>query len=584
MEKKQMNLSLGNYINVDELVEKLDFAFQPIVNIKTGRVLGYEALLRNYDRFGFKSVFELFDFSYKNGILYEIDIELRKKVINKYKEAFKKGLLLFYNLDTRILEDRNYKKCFTKKYLETLELDSYLFVFEISERFRIENSDALEIVENYSKQGFRVALDDFGVGNICLESIYRLKPDILKLDGFFVDGVNSDVRKKVLIEAIVKLANSLGFTIISEKVETLEHIYELDSIGINLVQGCYIQKPMFRENFDTEFTLDLDLKRGKSYREDLLKRSLKVKPLRHNDKTIVLFDYIKYSDHQYIPITNNLNFPIHVINTKKILKNIANSKYFLDLYIKDNKKIEEMESFLEKPAILEVTDTINLEKLTNLLVSDRDIIILTENYRYVGVLTYKSLLEIVHKNKLFEAVNTNPLTGLPGNLKIKDYIEENLSKHVDFAIVYFDFDNFKPFNDNYGFRVGDRVIQLFSNILSSNLMNKDYFIGHIGGDDFFAGKAYKNFEDILLDIEHVVELFKRQVISFYNKEDVQRGYILGKDRDGNEKKFGILSVSAGILLISKSNKKNIPFIDQVISDLKSSVKSSVSKISIATLI
>lgn len=79
-----------------------------------------------------------------------------------------------------------------------------------------------------------------------------------------MDGVNSDVRKKVLVETMVKFANSLGVELISEKVENLEHIYELDSIGINLVQGYYIQKPMFKENFDTEFALDLNLKKSEA--------------------------------------------------------------------------------------------------------------------------------------------------------------------------------------------------------------------------------------------------------------------------------------------------------------------------------
>lgn len=581
---KTMKLNSKEELNIRDIVNRLEFAFQPIVNTKTGKILGYEALLRNYNSIGFESIFELFDFAHKNGILYHLDLELRKKAINTYTDAFKKGLLLFYNLDSRILEDKNYKRGFTKRYLQFFDIDPSLLVFEISERFKLDNPEVLEIVENYSNQGFKIALDDFGVGHVCFESFYKLKPDIVKIDGFFIDGINEDIKKKTVMEAIVKLANSIGFSLVAEKVEKLEDIYELDFIGINLVQGYYFEKPKVRKNFDTDFPLNFQIKRGKSYREDLLKSCLRIEPLTYKDKTTKILDYIKSNDYQYIPIVNELNVPVSVINVKKILKGMANSKYFVDLYIKDSKKIEEMESFMEKPAILEIGDTVSLEKLTNLLIGDRDIIVLTENYRYVGILSYKNLLYIVHKNKVYEAINTSPLTGLPGNTKIKDFIEENLIKNVDLGIVYFDFDNFKPFNDKYGFRIGDRVIQLFSNILSSHLMNKDYFVGHIGGDDFFAGKILKRFEDLILDVEYVIESFRRQVVSFYDREDVERGFILGKDRDGKEKKFGLLSVSAAVLILDKNKRDNTIFLDKVISELKKSAKLSGSNISIATLI
>ncbi|MEZ0323873.1 MAG: GGDEF domain-containing protein [Hydrogenothermaceae bacterium] len=192
---------------------------------------------------------------------------------------------------------------------------------------------------------------------------------------------------------------------------------------------------------------------------------------------------------------------------------------------------------------------------------------------------------VIHKVKLYEAINTNPLTGLPGNMKIKEYIDKNLMKDVDLVLIYFDFDNFKPFNDKYGFRVGDRVIQLFSNIITSTLLNKNYFVGHIGGDDFFAAKTNYNLDEVISDVKHVVESFKKQVVSFYDKEDISNGYMVSKDRDGNLKHFKLMSVSAAILCIDKKflkiSKHNL-HISEILADLKKSAK--VSGISLACII
>lgn len=566
------------------IVDSVDFAFQPIVNSKSGSVIGYEALLRNYDKAGFNSIFELFDYAYESGFLYQLDLELRKKAIDGYINGFKDGLLLFYNLDSRLLMDKNYKRGATKDYLEKLGIEPSQFVFEISERFKINDNNTIDIIRNYSRQGFKIAIDDFGVGNVCFESFYHIKPDIVKLDGFFTDNIEQDHKKKLLLEILVKLANSLGFSVIAEKVETTDQIYSLDSVGINIIQGYVVSRPKITDRFDRMLNLNVQLKRGGGYRDDLMKYALKIEPLFQSDSATKLFDLIKYGDFQYIPVVNSMRVPMFVVDVRKILKTMANSKYFSDLYVRGNKKVEDMENYLDKPAVLEITENINLEKLTNLMASNRDVIVLTENYRYMGVLTYKDLLAFVHRKKVYEAINTNPLTGLPGNLKIKEFIDENLSKHSDFVIVYFDFDNFKPFNDKYGFRVGDRVIQLFSNILSANLFNKGYFIGHIGGDDFFAGKVVKTFEDIVLDIENCVQMFKKQAVSFYDKEDITRGYMVGKDRDGNTKKFNFLSVSAAVLFINKSSKRNWSSVDKVIAELKKSAKNSSNHITMATLI
>src|SRR5262249_17509694 len=121
---------------------------------------------------------------------------------------------------------------------------------------------------------------------------------------------------------------------------------------------------------------------------------------------------------------------------------------------------------------------------------DSDGIIVTENMHYVGVLSAAALLKVINEKRVQQAQDQNPLTELPGNLSISDHVtvtalDSALMRHF----CYFDFDNFKPFNDQYGFQHGDRAISLFAALLRRHLSGPDVFLGHVGGDDFFAGCA-----------------------------------------------------------------------------------------------
>lgn len=113
--------------------------------------------------------------------------------------------------------------------------------------------------------------------------------------------------------------------------------------------------------------------------------------------------------------------------------------------------------------------------------------------------------------------------------------------------MYFDFDNFKPYNDSYGFRQGDRVILLFSELLRTRTEYANRFAGHIGGDDFFMGIHGISLKKAISDVSIMVRQFRNDVESFYDTGAIERGYILSKDRDGREKAFPLMTISAVVL-------------------------------------
>lgn len=144
-------------------------------------------------------------------------------------------------------------------------------------------------------------------------------------------------------------------------------------------------------------------------------------------------------------------------------------------------------------------------------------------------------------------LGSNPLTRLPGNTEIYREIEYRLKSKKKFAMAYLDIDNFKAFDDKYGYQRGDKIIVETSLIIQASVArygNKRDFIGHIGGDDFVIISTPSKIETISA---HIIENFDEVIPSFYNSEDKKRGYIECEDRRGKLNRFPILTFSIGIV-------------------------------------
>ncbi|MCX8110744.1 MAG: EAL domain-containing protein, partial [Syntrophorhabdaceae bacterium] len=210
-------------MHIDEwqkITEGLDFAFQPIVNIHNGTCLGFEALLRNYQDFGFLTIHDLFDAVYRDGCLFRFDLILREKAIEKFTkiDGFHR-LKLFFNLENRITISKDYKPGQTLEILKRFNLSPGSVCLEISERHEINcASNDLMLLKNYKKQTYRIAIDDFGSGYSGLQLLYYTEPDYIKIDRFFISGIEVDSKKKLFVAKVVNLAHILGITVIAEGI------------------------------------------------------------------------------------------------------------------------------------------------------------------------------------------------------------------------------------------------------------------------------------------------------------------------------------------------------------------------------
>jgi diguanylate cyclase (GGDEF)-like protein len=145
-----------------------------------------------------------------------------------------------------------------------------------------------------------------------------------------------------------------------------------------------------------------------------------------------------------------------------------------------------------------------------------------------------------------EMRNLSPLTGLPGNIRIQEEIERGVRDKRPFAVLYSDLDNFKAYNDQKGFVRGDRLIQATARIIQDAVVEfagSEGFVGHVGGDDFVAVVPPEVAEDVA---KRIVERFDGDIHEFYEKEDLERGYVEVEDRKGVMQKLPLAGVSVGI--------------------------------------
>ena len=188
-----------------------------------------------------------------------------------------------------------------------------------------------------------------------------------------------------------------------------------------------------------------------------------------------------------------------------------------------------------------------------------------EEYFYI---TVKNMIDFVTINR-----RISPLTGLPGNVQIQAEMKKRILNKEEFAILYFDLDNFKAYNDVYGFSNGDEVIKFTAKIIVNNIHDiptGDNFVGHIGGDDIVAIIERYDYESLC---KKIISEFDETIPTFYNEEDVERGFVEVANRRGIIEQFPIISISIGVVEVDKNRYRSTLEIGEVSAQVKHRAKS-----------
>ncbi|MFA7430773.1 MAG: GGDEF domain-containing protein [Rhodospirillaceae bacterium] len=572
---------------------RLDVALQAVVNVHSGRCQGYEALLRGTQDVGFRCVGDILDAAWADGVLPEFEAAVWALALDRFRSVTESyDLKLFLNVDGRSLCHAARLSDHLAHLMQAVGMADASVVIEVSERHPVHASTAdLDGLAQLRKVAGKIAVDDFGTGHAGLPLLHAALPDYIKVDRFFLAGIAQDGRKKVLLRHLVNLAHLLGAQVVAEGVENEREFYVCKDLGCDLVQGFLIHRPCVgtldgeSHSAVVQALNDRDRRATGSDLDLIQGEILCLEPFDVDCAMDRVFDRFR-SDRNaaIVPVVSAQLEPLGIVREQD-LKSYAYSPFGKDLL--SNKGFgRQLRDFVWRCPMADINTS--AEKILEIFSADDNSegILIVEDGRYAGFLTARSLLRVLNEKNVALARDQNPLTKLPGNAMINSYLADVLADPGSaIVIAYLDFDFFKPFNDKYGFRQGDRAITLFADILRKDLAREDCFIGHVGGDDFFAAFRDVPYDEAEKLIRHVVERFRAEVASFYDADTRAAGQILARMRDGTMAHIPLLSASAALVEVPRGHAPgSLDELSAVIAVTKKEAKASPTKLASITVL
>ncbi len=535
----------------------LAYEFQPIADIARGSVLGYEALMRGPVGSPLRTPDVLLRVA--KSIQRMADLE-REACLGAIAAFGRLGLpgKLFVNLSAPMIEyfarDRG------REMLDCARdagLASDRLVLELTEHERVEDVAGLQAaMEVLSERGVTLALDDFGDGRSSLRLWAQLKPQIVKLDKYFVHGLLGDGRKVDVVRTVLRLAEVLGTPLVAEGIEEAAELGMLRDLGCHYAQGYYIGRPAAAPasvlptpvlgvlGSGKVAVLPISERRQQVWRPvDKLRVSAPaVAPHLASGELVRLF--AANPELHAIAVVEG-HKPVGLVNRRDFVEKYA-QPYHRELYGK-----RPVSQFMNANPIC-AERWARLDSLIDVLTGGdqrylHDGFIVTEDGRYCGVATGESLVRAITEMRIEAARHANPLTLLPGNIPITEHIARLLDAGGRFVACYFDLNNFKPYNDLYGYWRGDEMIKLAARTVASHCDRTQDFVGHVGGDDFVV--LFQS-DDWAERCVRIVAAFNREARGLFDARELQEGGFHSEDRRGFQTFFPLTTIAAGQVAVS----------------------------------
>lgn len=520
--------------------------FQPILSLSERRLVGYEALTRGPSNGPLHSPLPLFSIARSSGRLSQLELLCRRQACARFRDLKLDGKL-FLNVSPESLLEPTHQPGRTLQLLQTFGISPNDVVIELTEQTPIEDFSLLDTaLHHYRAMGFSIALDDLGAGYSSLRLWSELRPDYVKIDRHFIEGIHQDVVKREFVGSILKMAHASRAQVIAEGIELPEELAVLSEMGVDLVQGYLFGRPNEQPPRDARNLLpDVDAM-GCLLAEELsdLQPLLLEQPAVRDDTPIsdVLEAFRAQANLNSLAVLDPALQPVGIVH-RHALSDALLKPFAPELYAR--KPI----SRLMSSDFLAVECSQSLQQVSRLLTSrarqriEEDFII-TLNGRYLGLGRVIDVLKLITEQKIRQARHANPLTLLPGNVPIQQCLSRLLQQAREAVVCYVDIDSFKPFNDLYGYARGDEVLLCLAQCLGERVDPTQDFVGHIGGDDFMLVLGTQDWRKRL---NHLLEDFQGQCRRFYSREHLEAGCFVAHNRQGQREEFPLLSLSIGVV-------------------------------------
>lgn len=520
--------------------------FQPIISLSERRILGYEALTRGPSNSPLHSPIALFAVARQAGRLSELEIACRQSACRRFNEQRLPGKL-FLNVSPESLLEAAHQPGRTLQLLQDFGIPPSQVVIELTEQTPIDDFQLLQTaLHHYRAMGFSIALDDLGAGYSSLRLWSELRPDYVKIDRHFIDGIHQDALKREFVGSILQIAKASRAQVIAEGIELPEELAVLTEMGVDLVQGYLLGRPQEHPPRDARALMPKHDSSSVALNDEGsdLSALLNEQPAVHRDTPTanVLEAFRRQANLNSLAVLDEQGQPCGIVH-RHSLSDALLKPFATDLFAR--KPI----SRLMNDDFLAVEMSQSLQQVSRLITSrarqriEEDFII-TLNGGYLGLGRVIDVLKLITELKIQQARYANPLTLLPGNVPIQQCLTRLLQQGRESVICYVDIDSFKPFNDIYGYGRGDEVLLCLAQCLNERVDPSRDFVGHIGGDDFLLVLGP---EDWRKRLNQLLDDFQSQCRRFYRPEHLEAGCFIAPNRQGVRQEFPLLSLSIGVV-------------------------------------
>jgi diguanylate cyclase (GGDEF)-like protein len=569
---------------------KLYPVFQPIAVLSDGAIYSHEALIRGPQDTPFHSPDALLRAAAHENLNSEFEYQCVSVAFDRWRVLGESGRL-FVNISAAVLLQmlKQSGRYGLMALASSFGILPRMLVLEITEYERVEDMDQLaSAVQEIRAAGVALALDDFGDGRSSLRLWSQLKPEFVKIDKYFTKAISQHADKLKTIQALQQIAAIFDTALIAEGIETDDDLRVLRDLGINYGQGYFLGRParLPREKIEEQAQAVIgdrtvavfpELRRASSLgalsRLSIIKAPTANVASTNDELALIFFDHPKL---HAIAVVDGSR-PVAIIN-RNYFMNEYSKLYYREIWGRKSCMLHAN----TKPRLIERQH--NIDELVGILTSEdqrylADGFIVTENGRYEGLGTGEQLVRSVTETRVEAARHANPLTFLPGNIPISQHIERLLSSGVAFVACYADLNNFKPFNDQYGYWRGDEMIRLVAKLAQVHCDPRRDFVGHVGGDDFIL--LYQS-EDWQTQCQQIIDEFAVQAVALFDASARQAGGIQAEDRFGVSRFFQLTTLSIGAVKVNHGEFTKAEQVASVAASAKHAAKLSGKGLAIKT--
>lgn len=532
---------------VKEILRKQEITswFQPIVDVESRELLGWEAFSKGPTTGELKTTPSLFDSAAEAGVLKPFDLMCLHSAATCF-EQLQLNQKLFVHLSNEMLVASGRLKDRVGSLIADSAIPPTRMVLEIDERSALHNVEELmEAAACFKEHGFQLAIDNLALDTASHRIWSELKPEYVKIDRRYVSQIHQHPVHQKFVLDLVTHARAIHAKVVAEGVETVDELHMLTSLGVQAIQGYLLQKPELAPSLP-----DISCLSAQHVHDHA--RSALGCDLVVNRECVDLHTPV----HEVLRRFEEKVFvcAIAVVEQDQVKGLVHRTPFLAELSRKQRRNVlmdmpisSQMEQdFLSVDAFVHVEQISWLITARARIHSEHDFVI-TCGDKFLGTSNVIEVLRTITRVKAGASQQADLLTMLPGSIPLGACVQELLDRNEHFTIALLDLTDFKPYNNHYGHNKGDEILVMMADILRKHVNAETGFLGHIGGDDFIVVIRQGDWQKILASL---LTEFDHRIVDSYNEKDRQQGGIQSTDRFGEACFFPFLSIAGGAFSVT----------------------------------